>query len=221
MTIRIISRSGELFQDRQEAGRLLAEELRQFIREETVALGIPRGGVIVAREIARVFKAEFDIVLAHKLGSPGHPELAIGSVSENGKTFLNQMLVRGLGVSDEYIEEERVRQLVEIRRQANLIRRVRPKVPLSGKTVIIVDDGVATGATAQAAIWSVRLENPARLILALPVGPKETVDKLSEDVDDVICLRAPEGFAGVRQSYLRFAPIYDDAILSVLEREPR
>ena len=221
MTIRIISRSDEPFQDRQEAGRLLAGELRQFSREKTVALGIPRGGVIVAREIARELKAEFDIVLAHKLGSPGYAELAIGSVAEDGRVFLNEMLVRKLGVSDDYIEDEKGRQLVEIRRRANLIRRVRPKVPLTGKTVIITDDGVATGATAQAAIWSVRLENPARLIVALPVGPEEALRKLSEDVDDVICLRAPEDFAGVGQFYLRFTPVEDEAVLKILEQEPR
>ncbi len=221
MTIRIISRGDDLFQDRQEAGRLLASELNQFRCEKTVVLGIPRGGVIVAREIARELAAEFDIVLARKLGSPGHAELAIGSVAEDGKTFLNQMLVRGLGVSGDYIEEEKRKQLVEIRRLANLIRRVRPKVPVTGKVVIITDDGVATGATAQAAISSIRLENPARLIVALPVGPRETITKLSEDVDDVICLRAPEDFAAVGQFYLRFTPVDDDAVLKILQQAPR
>lgn len=221
MTIRIISCSNELFQDRQEAGRLLASELTQFSSDKTVVIGIPRGGVIVAYEIARGLKAEFDIVLAHKLCSPGHAELAIGSVTEHGKTFLNKVLVRGLSVSDDYIEEEKRRQLVAIKSRANSIRRVKPKVPLTGKTVILTDDGVATGATVQAAIWSVKLENPARLIVALPVGPKETITNLSVDVDEVICLRTPEDFAAVGQFYLRYTPVDDNAVLKIMGQESR
>ena len=220
MAIRIISRSDELFQDRQEAGRLLAGELKQFGGGKTVVVGIPRGGVIVAREIARELGAEFDIVLAHKLGSPGNAELAIGSVSEDGRVFVNERLVRNLGVNDSYIETEKVRQLVELRRRAALVRRVRPKVALSCKRVIICDDGVATGATAQAAIWSVRLEEPSTLILALPVGPEETLRKLAEDVDEMICLRAPCDFAGVGQFYLHFDPVQDEVVVSILKQAP-
>jgi predicted phosphoribosyltransferase len=158
--LRIISHSGELFKDRQEAGELLARELAEYRSRRVVVLGIPRGGIIVARTLARPLRADLDIVLAHKLRSPGHMELAMGSVAEDGKLFLNEEVIRELDVNDAYIRQEKARQMTEIRRRTDLFRRARPKVPLTGKTVIVTDDGVATGATTQAALWAVRLENP-------------------------------------------------------------
>src|SRR3972149_1649709 len=154
--LRILSDSSRPFRDRQEAGRLLASELTELREEAPVVLGIPRGGIIVARELARALGGELDIILARKLRAPLHPELALGSVAEDGKVFLNELVVRGLGVSSTYIEEEKARQLAEIRRRSELVRQVRPRVPLESRVVVVTDDGVATGATTRAAVWAVR-----------------------------------------------------------------
>ncbi len=176
MTIlRILSHSDKPFRDREEAGKLLANELSQYRGQKAVVLGIPRGGVVVAREIAGALDAELDIVLARKLRTPGNEELAMGSVAEDGKLFLNEEVVQQLGVGEAYIQKEKARQLAEIKRRTELIRRVRPRIPLNGRIVIVADDGVATGATTQAALWAVRLEQPEKLIAAVPVGPENTI----------------------------------------------
>ena len=217
--VRIISRSSERFRDRQEAGRLLAKQLTEMRGKKAVVLGIPRGGIIVARELARALEAELDIVLSHKLRTPGHQELALGSISEDGKLFLNEALVQELGVGSGYIEKERAQQLVEIKHRAELIRKVRPKVPLKGRLVIVTDDGVATGATTQAALWAVRQEQPRRLIAAIPVGAEETVRRLAEDADETVCLRAPQFFVAVGQFYVRFDQVQDEEMLEILKEE--
>lgn len=219
--LRIISHSGEPFRDRQEVGQLLAWELRNLPGRNLVVLGIPRGGIIVAQGLAQTLDAELDIVLAHKLRAPGHPELAMGSVAENGKTFLNDQVVSELRISDHYIEEETAAQLAEIKRRARLVRRVRPRVPLKGKIVIVTDDGVATGATTQAAFWAVRQEKPALLVAAIPVGPEDVVRRLAKDVDEMVCLRTPPLFSAVGQFYLRFEPVDDADVLKILREEQK
>lgn len=218
-TIHIISRSDERFKDRQEAGRLLARQLVEMRGKKAVVLGIPRGGIIVARELARALDAELDIVLSHKLRTPGHQELALGSIAEDGKLFLNQALVQELGVGQSYIQREGTQQFAEIKRRSELIRRVRPKVPLKGRLVIVTDDGVATGATTQAALWAVRQEKPSRLIAAIPVGAEETIMRLAEDVDEIVCLRVPQYFAAVGQFYVRFDQVEDNEMLEILKKE--
>ncbi|MBI2852563.1 MAG: phosphoribosyltransferase [Chloroflexi bacterium] len=217
---RILSRKSEPFADRQEAGRLLARELMDYRGQDTVVLGIPRGGIIVAQEIARLLGAQLDVVLARKLRTPGQPELAMGSVAEDGRVFLNEV-VRDLGVTQAEIEREKVFQMAEIKRRNEMIRSVRPKVPLKGKIVIVTDDGVATGATTQAAFWAVRTEEPAKLIAALPVGPEETIKGLAMDVDEMLCLRTPPFFAAVGQFYLRFEQVEDEEVLSILREEQK
>jgi putative phosphoribosyl transferase len=215
----ILSHSSQPFDDRRQAGRLLAEQLDDYRGQKAVVLGIPRGGVIVAQELARALEAEMDIVLAHKLGAPGHTELAIGSVTEDGRLFLNQALVRELGIDDAYIQQEKAQQMAEIRRRTELFRKIRPRVPLAGRTVIVTDDGVATGATTQAALWAVRLEEPELLIAAMPVGPEDTITRLAGDVDRMVCLRTPPLFAAVGQFYLYFAPVEDEEVLEILKQE--
>jgi putative phosphoribosyl transferase len=218
-SLRIISRSGQRFQDRREAGALLAAELAEYRGKKAVVLGIPRGGMVVADEMARALNAEVDIVLAHKLRTPGQAELAMGSVSEDGKLFLNPDVVEGLGIEEAYIQQEKERQMAEIARRTGLFRRVRPRLELAGRSVIVTDDGVATGATYQAALWAVRLEKPARLVAALPVGPEDTIVRLAEDVDEMVCLRTPPFFAAVGQFYARFDPVEDEDVLKILESE--
>jgi putative phosphoribosyl transferase len=215
----ILSHSSQPFDDRRQAGRLLAEQLNDYRGQQAVVLGIPRGGVIVAQELARALEAEMDIVLAHKLGAPGHAELAIGSIAEDGRLFLNQALVQELGIDDAYIRQEKANQMAEIRRRTELFRKSRPRVPLAGRTVIVTDDGVATGATTQAALWAVRLEEPKLLIAAIPVGPEDTIARLAGDVDQMICLRTPPMFAAVGQFYFYFAPVEDEEVLEILKQE--
>jgi len=219
--LRIISHSSEPFRDRQEVGQLLAWELRNLPGRNLVVLGIPRGGIIVAQGLAQTLDAELDIVLAHKLRTPGHPELAMGSVAENGKVFLNDQVVSELGIGYHYIEEETAAQLAEIKRRTRLARRVRPRVPLRRKIVIVTDDGVATGATTQAALWAVRQEKPALLVAAIPVGPEDVVRRLSKDADEMVCLRTPPIFSAVGQFYLRFEPVDDADVLKILREEQK
>jgi len=217
--LRIVSHTSEPFRDRREVGQLLAWELRKLPARTLVVLGIPRGGIIVAQELAKTLDAELDMVLAHKLRTPGHPELAMGSVAENGKIFLNEEVVTELGVAQQYIDQETKEQLIEIKRRARLVRHIRPRVPLKGKTVVVTDDGVATGATTQAAFWAVRQEKPALLVGAIPVGPEDVVNRLAREVDEMVCLRTPPFFSAVGQFYLRFEPIDDAEVLRILREE--
>ena len=217
--LRILSYSSASFADREEAGRLLAEELDEYRGRKAVVLGIPRGGIIVAREIARQLDAELDIVLAHKLRTPGQEELAMGSVAEDGKLFLNQEVVQKLRIGDTYIQQEKARQLAEIKRRTEMIRHVHPKILLKGRIVIVTDDGVATGATTQAALWAVRMEQPEKLIAAMPVGPEDTIKRLAGDVDEMLCLRTPPLFVAVGQFYRQFYPVEDEDMLEILREE--
>lgn len=220
-TLRIVSRSEEAFRDRVIAGRLLANELTSWRGQHAVVLGIPRGGLVVARELARVIEADLDIVLSRKLRTPGHEELAMGAVAEDGTVFLNDVVVQELGIDSDskYIRQEKAIQVAEIARRAELIRRVRPKVPLPGRVAIVTDDGVATGATMQAALWAARQEHPQKLIVALPVGPEDTVTRLAQDADETICLRAPLYFSAVGQFYLRFNQVEDEEVLAILHSQ--
>lgn len=222
-TLSIVSHSSQPFTDRTEAGRLLARQLQStsVAHRGMVVLGIPRGGIILAWEIARAVDADLDIVLSRKLGAPGNPELAIGAIAEDGKVFLHRMLVENLGVSDSYIREEQARQMAEIARRSELIRRILPRVPLAGREVIVTDDGIATGATMQAALWSVSQERPSRLIGALPVGPEDTLMALARDADDLICLRSPPEFAAVGQFYRFFPQIEDKEVFAIMQEEAR
>ena len=217
--IRIVSRSEEPFADRKEAGVALGGELKDLVGQEAVVLGIPRGGIVVAREVARMLSADLDIVLSRKLGAPDNPELAIGSVSEDGKLFLHKWLVMELGVSHDYIEQEKARQMAEIARRTRLIREFLPRLPLKGRLAIVTDDGVATGATLRAALWACRQEKPQKLIVAVPVGPEETLRELAQDSDELICLRSPPDFSAVGQFYTVFAQVEDDEVIEILKKE--
>jgi predicted phosphoribosyltransferase len=216
--LHILSTSSEPFTSRGHSGKLLARELMEYRGRKPVVLGIPRGGVVVAFELAKALAADLDIVLARKLRSPGYGELAMGSISEDGHIFLNEDVVRDLRVDKADIEQEKTAQLVEIKRRSQLIRAVKPRVPLTGRVVIITDDGVATGATTHAAVWSAHMEKPTKLILALPVGPEDTLQELARDVDELLCLRAPPYFAAVGQFYQDFEQVTDEMVLDILKK---
>jgi len=214
--LRILSYSGEPFADRREAGALLAGELSHLQDGNTVVLGIPRGGIVVADELAMRLGVELDIVLARKLGAPHNPELALGAVSESGDVYINQEVAGYAGADKFYIRHEQEVQAKEIKRRAEMFRRARPKIPLEGKVVILTDDGIATGATMQAALWSLRREKPKTLIAAVPVAPPDSLNRLVGDADELLCLRAPSGFAAVGQFYENFRQVEDEEVLGLL-----
>ncbi len=220
-TLKIISNSDKPFSGRKEAGLLLAQQLKNYHGQKTVVLGVPRGGVIIAQQIAGELEADLDIVLSHKLGSPGNPELAIGAVCEDGKLFIDERTSSYVGVDRDYVRQEKARQLLEIARRVKLYRRALTKIALEARIVIITDDGVATGATMQAALWAVRQEKPQKIIAALPVGPQDSLQNLAEDADETICLQAPPYFAALSQFYLHFAQVEDEELLQVLTAESK
>jgi putative phosphoribosyl transferase len=218
-SLRILSHSHEPFIDRTEAGRLIGEALQPLGLEKPVVLGIPRGGMVVGREIARILNGELDIVLARKLRAPDNPELAMGAVTETGKLFLDEKLASMLGVTPAYLRRETEFQMAEIDRRLQLIRGVKSKINLAGRNVIITDDGVATGATMQAALWAARQENTTKLICALPVGPEDTIIRLAGSCDETVVLRSPADFAAVGQFYHEFAQVEDSDLLTILRDE--
>lgn len=217
--VRVISYSGEPFRDRSQAGILLAQEFNELRDKNVVVLGIPRGGIVVAESLAQKIGADLDIMISRKLGAPGHSELAIGALAENGDIFLNQDVLDQLSVPGVYIEQEKERQSAEIKRRSQLIRAVLPRVPLADRIVVVTDDGVATGATMQAAIWAIRRENPRRLIAAIPVASEEAVARMAEDVDELVCLRLPPNFMAVGQFYIQFSQVTDEEVLEILRKE--
>ena len=216
---RIISRNGEAFSDRREAGQLLTAELQAYRGKNAVVLGVPRGGMAVAQEIANQLGADLDIVLSRKLRSPGQPELAFGAISEDGQVSFNQDVVRMLEIDSDYVERESAFQLAEINRRNRIFRQARPKVSLAGRITIITDDGVATGATFKVALAAARHENPSKLIAALPVGPEDTIKALATHADELICLRSPSDFGAVGQFYQHFEQLDDEDVVAILREE--
>jgi len=216
-----MSNSSEAFRSRMEAGELLAHQLTELQSQNVALLGVPRGGVVVAREIAHALDGDLDMVLAHKLGAPGNPELAIGAVCEDGRLFLDEEISSYMGIDDNYIKREKSRQMQELTRRVNRYRSVLPKIPLSGRIVVVTDDGVATGATMQAALWAVRQESPEKIVAALPVGPQDSLERLSQAADETICLQAPPFFSAISQFYSYFNQVEDEELLEILQQESK
>jgi predicted phosphoribosyltransferase len=209
-----------LFRDRTAAGAALAKSLDRYRGQQArrpLVLGIPRGGVPVAAEVARRLDADLDVVVARKLGSPFSPELAIGAVTANGRRFLNEEIIDSLGVPPEYLERVTREQSEEARRREARFRDGRPKLEVSGRVVIVVDDGLATGATMRAAVRSVRMGSPARLIVAVPVGPESTCADLRREADEVVCLYELDPFWAVGLYYQHFEPTEDAEVTRILE----
>lgn len=215
----ILSNSAGAFIDRNDAGIQLGHELEKRIKGRPVVLGIPRGGMATAAAIASVLDCDIDIILTHKIRAPFNPELAIGAISEDGRVVLNDDLVQATQADPAYLESEKQEQLAELARRRKLFRSVYPKVPLKGRIVVITDDGIATGATVQAALWAARQEKPKELIGAFPVAPPGTLQKLSPDADEIICLQAPDTFYAISQFYYSFAQVSDEEVLGLLKKE--
>jgi len=206
-----------LFRDRTDAGRQLAAELLRFKDKDPVVLALPRGGVPIGREIAAMLDAPMDLILVRKIGAPGQPELALGAVVDgpNPELVINEDVKAMLHVGADYIAREEARQLDEIKRRRTLWLGARPRVAIAGKTALIVDDGIATGATVRAALHAVRRARPARLVLAAPVAPPDTVERLRADADEVVCLATPALFWAISMFYGDF-PQLDDAEVSAI-----
>jgi predicted phosphoribosyltransferase len=208
-----------MFRDRMEAGRMLAEALTRFRGPQTMVLGIPRGGIVVAAEAAAALGAPLDVIIARKIGAPMQPELAIGAViSGDHLRILDRPTIEYLQVPREHIEQETSRQLDEISRRMTLYRGDRPMPDLRGKTVIVVDDGIATGYTIRAALQGLRRLDPGRLVLAVPVAPPSVCQELRELADDVVCLQTPDPFLAVGYWYDDFEQTTDAEVRELLQR---
>jgi len=211
-----------LFADRADAGRQLAETLLARMptlrQEQPLVLGIPRGGVIIGREVARALGAPLDVIVARKLGAPGHEELGIGAVAPDGTRVLDGEIVAALGVSDAYIEKITRLERAELDRRMRRFRGERPLPDLAGRAVVLADDGLATGVTARAALASVRRAHPAALVFAAPVCSEDGCRALTADGYTVVCVATPAEFRGVGEWYADFEQVSDDTVVAVLER---
>ena len=205
------------FRDRQEAGQALAEALIGYKgQQDAVVLGLPRGGVVLAFEVAQTLGLPLDVTCPHKIGAPHQPELAIGAITESGEGHFDEKLCRMLDVPTSYIETETERRATQARARLKLYRPEMGPMVLKGKSVIIVDDGLATGSTMKAAILSVRAEHPQKVIAAIPVSPPDTLEQIKELADEVICLHAPAAFMAVGQFYDDFAQVTDDEVIELM-----
>jgi putative phosphoribosyl transferase len=212
--------SSHVFADRSEAGRRLAERLARFKAEQPLVLALPRGGVPVGFEVAKALAAPLDLILVRKIGAPFQPELAIGAVvdGDQAETVLNRDLVADLEIAEGYVDRERAKQLQEIERRRRLYAAGRPRIELRDRTAIVVDDGIATGATMEAALHAVRRAGPRRLVLAVPVAPPETIERLRPQVDAIECLITPRDLGAIGMFYADFRQLSDDEVVALLER---
>jgi len=210
------------FHDRRDAGRFLATRLSAYAnRPDVLVLALPRGGVPVGAEVARALGAPLDVFLVRKLGVPGHEELAMGAVATGGVRVLNEDVVQALGIPHDVIEAVAAREQQELERRARLYRGDGPPPDVHGRTVILVDDGLATGATMQAAIRALRRQQPARIVVAVPTASAETCEELRAEVDEVVCAVTPEPFYAVGLWYDDFSQTTDDDVRELLARSAR
>jgi predicted phosphoribosyltransferase len=213
-----------IFTDREEAGWMLVERLRaegfngprQGETERPLILAIPRGGVEIGAVLARGLGAELDVVLSRKLRAPQQPELALGAVSETGEVYLNQFATAMSETGEAYVAAERTRQLAEIARRRELYRAVRPPAAVAGRTVILTDDGIATGATMIAAIRTVRAAGAKWIVVAVPVGSPERLDEIRRVCDRLVCLEEPQAFWAIGQFYRDFTQVEDERVVELL-----
>jgi putative phosphoribosyl transferase len=209
-----------LFKDRADAGRRLAEELSGYGgRTDVMVLGLPRGGVPVAFEVAKVLKAPLDIFLVRKLGAPGQKELAMGAIAPGGVRVLNRDVVQALNISDEIIEAIAAEEQQELERRERAYRGDRPKPDVRGRTLILVDDGLATGASMRAAVIALRGQEPGGIIVAVPTAAPETCEALKDEVDEIVCVLTPQPFLGIGASYEEFSQMTDEEVRELIEQE--
>jgi putative phosphoribosyl transferase len=207
-----------LFRDRRDAGEVLAQELMASYRDNDnlLVLGLARGGVPVGWQVAHALHAPLDVFLVRKLGVPQWEELAMGALASGGGVVINDSLVRSLGISDATLQEAIARETEELHRRERAYRGDRPPADIAGKVVILVDDGIATGASMLAAVRAVRVQNPAQVVVAVPVGPASACRDLAKEADDVVCATMPPGFEAVGQVFSDFHQVTDDEVRELL-----
>jgi predicted phosphoribosyltransferase len=205
-----------MFRDREDAARQLAGRLKGRELHDPLVLAIPRGGVVTGAVLARELGAELDVVLSRKLRAPGQPELAIGAISEDGRVYLNHHAQAFLDLLEDYLSEERRHQLGEIARRKKLFRDVRPQAPVAGRSVIVTDDGIATGSTMIAALQAVKAQNPREVIVAVPVASPDRLQEVRRWCDDVVCLLSPDEFWAIGQFYADFSQVEDEQAIDLL-----
>lgn len=207
-----------LFRDRRDAGQRLAGRLEYLRGRDCLVLAVPRGGVVVADEVAARLNAPLDLIIPRKIGAPGNPELAIGAVAPDGTVVIREEILDQRGVSREYVEEAARQQLAEINRRLCRYRGDNPPPAIKGRVVILVDDGIATGHTMRAALLAVRKEQPTHVVLAVPVAPPEALEELRDMVDEIACLVSPHDFWAVGQFYQAFDQTSDREVTAILAR---
>jgi putative phosphoribosyl transferase len=210
-----------VFDDRVDAGRRLGARLAHLRGEPVVVLGLPRGGVPVAAEVARALGAPLDVIVIRKLGVPFQPELGMGAVGEDGFQVINREIVHAAGVTPAELEAVRARERAEVTRRARRYRRGRERTPLDGRVAVIVDDGIATGSTARTACQIARALGAARVVLAIPVAPRGWQDRIGQDADEMISVTTPAPFYGIGQFYADFSQTSDAEVVACLERAAR
>lgn len=207
------------FKDRKEAAQLLAQKLERYVDlPDGIVLGLPRGGVVTAFEIARSLRLPLDIVVVRKIGFPGNEEFAIGAIDENGKGLFNENIIKQYQVSEHYLNQAILQEKREAKRRLEVYRKGLPPLDLQGKTVILADDGIATGFTVRAAIKSVRSKGAKRVILAIPVAPVDVINALKREVDEVVVLDIPTPFMAVGLFYDKFPQTTDEEVIDLLHR---
>jgi predicted phosphoribosyltransferase len=209
---------GPPFEDREDAGRRLAERLTRYRDERPVVFALPRGGVPVGYEISRSLGAPLDVFVSRKLGAPGQPEFGIGAVAPGGVRVLNGNVVERLGIPDDYLEAVTRKELAEVERRLRHFRGDRPEPEVRDRTVILVDDGLATGVTARAAVEALRRLGPRRLILAAPVCAAQTAGLIGPEVDELVCLETPSDLGAIGFWYRDFSQTSDEEVIELLER---
>lgn len=210
-----------MYENRSEAGRRLATRLLKFRDRNPIVLALPRGGVPVAFEVARALGAPLDVLVARKIGAPGNPEVGIGAIAEGGALYLDDDLISELGVTSAYLGAATRTEADEVLRRLWAYRRDRPPLDVAGRTVIVVDDGLATGSTSRAAVRALRRRSPREIILAVPVGARETAQALRAECDEVLCASMPSSFGAVGLWYRDFEQTTDEEVVSLLARAER
>lgn len=205
------------FTDRVEAGRKLAAALKEFKGRDVVVLGIPRGGVVVAKEVAEALGAPLDVVITRKIEAPGEPEYALGAVTMEGDVIMDRQAAESLGASKEYLDTQIRQKKEEVRQRMERFRGDAPYPSLKGKLVIIVDDGIATGSSVEAAVMSVKKRGPKEVVVAVPVAPVDAVESLKGDGNRVVCLETPEEFMAIGEFYSRFDQVEDSEVKRILD----
>jgi len=214
--------TGVVFTDRTDAGRQLAAQLRQYAdRKDVVVLALPRGGLPVGFEVAQALHAPLDVMIVRKLGTPGQPELAMGAIASGGVRVINQAVMSGLQISAEELDRVAAKEQAEVERRERLYRAGRAALEIQGRTVILVDDGIATGSTMRAAIQAIRAQNPARLVVAVPTAAGSTAARIRTEVDELVCLTTPEPFFAIGYFYREFPQLTDEDVREVLARADR